>query len=49
MGSAASVFRKMQFYKSAGAHTWELGAKLNSACIIPFGMGLFLQGSGAHA
>jgi len=42
MESAASVFRKMQFDRSTGAHTWELGAKPRSACNIPFGMGLFL-------
>ena len=24
--SVASVFRKMQFHKSIGAHAWELGA-----------------------
>ena len=40
--SVASVFRKMQFDKSIGAHTWELGAMVRSACIIPFGIGLFL-------
>ena len=40
--SVASVFQKMQFDKSIGAHTWELGAMLRSACIIPFGIGLFL-------
>jgi len=46
--SAASVFRKMQFDKSVGAHTWELGAMPRSACVIPFGIGLFLKGSGTH-
>jgi len=40
--SAASVFRKMQFDKSIGAHVWELGAILRSVCIIQFGIGLLL-------
>ena len=39
--SVASVFRKMQFDKSVWAHAWELGVILRSACIIPFGIGLF--------
>jgi len=39
--SVASVFRKMQFDRSIGAHVWELGAVLRSACIIPFGIDLF--------
>jgi len=42
MESAASAFRKMQFDKSVGAHSWELGAMPRSACIIPFGIGLFM-------
>ena len=46
--SVASVFRKMQFDKSIGVHVWELGAICRSACIIPLGIGLFLQGSGAQ-
>ena len=46
--SVASVFRKMQSDKSAGAHPWELGAVPRSACIIPRGIGLSLWGSGAH-
>jgi len=48
MKSTASVFRKMQFDRSVGAHSWELGAMPRSACIISFGIGLFLYGSGAH-
>jgi len=40
--SVASVFRKIQFDKSVGAHAWELGAMSSSACVIPFGIGLFL-------
>ena len=48
MEFATSVFRKMQFDKSVGAHTWELGAVPRSACILPFGIGLFLYGPGAH-
>ena len=39
--SVASVFRKMQFDKSNGAHAWELGAILRSFCNIPLGIGLF--------
>ena len=41
MESVASVFRKMQFDRSIGAHVRELGVVLRSACNIPFGIDLF--------